>query len=370
MEVDLDALVRNARRLGGGAPSTTLLPMVKADAYGLGAVRVARALSRLNPYGFGVASAEEARELREAGIDGRVVVFFPWVEAETAAMLELGLDAAVLGIDSLERLDAALGRDGGRLDIHLEIDTGIGRAGLDASAARTWAPRVGEVLGQGRLRLASVFTHFFSGEDAEASRSQLERFERALAALRHAGVEPPLTHVANSDAAMSDPQYHSALVRPGIYLYGGRRGTDIPAAVEDPESVVRVRARALEVRELPAGATVGYGATYATRAKERIATLGIGYANGVPWRLSNRGQVIVGGVRAPIRGSVCMDVVAVDVSGVPGVEAGTIVTALGREGDEEIELREWAEGSGTIEYDVLTGLGRGLKKVYLEAEET
>ncbi len=340
--------------------------MVKADAYGLGAVEVARALDPLELYAFGVATPPEGAELRAAGIERRIVVFAPSASAEIPQLLEARLESAALSLASLTKLEAGGRAASTRIRVHVEVDTGMGRAGLPSADAGEWAPEVASILSRGGASLASVYTHFHSaGTDPAATALQLTRLRRAASTLETAGVEIPFLHAANSDAVMGDPQYHLGLVRPGIYLYGGRRGTGAAGAPADPESVARVRARVLEVRDLAPGSTVSYGATYATTGAERIATLGIGYADGLPWRLSNRGRVLVRGCRVPIRGSVCMDVTSVDVSGVPGVEAADVVTLLGRDGNEEIALAEFAETAGTIEYEVLTAIGRRLPRHYV-----
>ncbi len=342
------------------------VPMVKADAYGLGAIEVARALDRLEPYAFGVATPPEGAELRRSGIERRIAVFAPSAAAEISQLLEARLESAALSLASLAKLEAGARAASARMPVHLEVDTGMGRAGLPAAEAEAWTREVAAILSRGGVSLASVYTHFHSaGTDPAATSLQLTRLRRAASILEEAGVEVPFLHAANSDAAMGDEQYHLGLVRPGIYLYGGRRGAGAAGAPADPESVARVRARVLEVRDLAPGSTVSYGATYTTKRAERLATLGIGYADGVPWRLSNRGQALIRGVRTPIRGGVCMDVTSVDVSGAPGVEAADVATLLGRDGGEEIALADFAETAGTIEYEVLTAIGRRLPRHYV-----
>lgn len=362
IEVDLEAVRRNAARIAEHARPAGILPMIKADGYGLGALEIARTLAPLAPYGFGVATVEEGRELRKGGVTDRVIVFSPCAAIDGDALLEHGLETAVLGPDALERL-APLG-----LGLHVEIDTGMGRAGLRADLADRWAPRLAELIADG-ARLESAFTHFHSaGADGPATREQLSRFDRALAALAAAGVRVPVRHAGNSDAIAAASRYHLDLVRPGLYLYGGGRGGDPATGLPAPEPAVMVRARILEVRDLAPGSTVSYGATYVTAGPERIGTLGIGYADGLPWGLSNRGSVLIRGVRAPVRGAVCMDVTSVDVSDVPGVEPGEAATVFGMEEGGGIPLSELAAWAGTIEYDVLTGLGKRLPRVYLRGE--
>ena len=344
--------------------------MVKADAYGLGAIPVALTLDRLEPFAFGVATPREGAELRKGGIERRIIVFAPSATAETEELLEARLEGAALSLDSLRTLAARARAATARTCVHLEVDTGMGRAGLPAGDAGAWAPEVASVLSRGGISLGSVYSHFHTaGTDDAATRGQLASLRGAASRLEAAGVEVPLLHVANSDAVMRDRQYHLDLVRPGIYLYGGRRGTGPAGGPGDPEGVARVRARVLEVRDLAPGSTVSYGATYTTGDVERLATLGIGYADGLAWRLSNRGQALVHGNRVPIRGGVCMDVTSVDVSSVSGVEPSDAATLLGPDGAQEITLAEVAAVAGTIEYEVLTAIGRRLPRYYVSGAE-
>ncbi len=366
VEVDLAALRRNALRVKDYVKPARLLPMVKAGGYGLGAIPVAQTLRSLAPYAFGVATPAEGAQLRDAGIEDRIIVFSPLVGLDAPTLIARGLDAAVSSVASLHALADAGQELGATLDLHVEIDTGMGRSGLPFQSTSTWGADLSTRVGASGVRLASVFTHFHSaGLDGEATAAQLGRFDEAISSLEGLGVEVPLRHAANSDAVIRAEQYHLDLVRPGIYLYGGRRGRGLSGGLPDPEPVACVRARVLEVRELDPASTISYGAQYTTSGNERIATLGIGYADGFPWGASNRGSVIINGRRAPIRGAVCMDVTSVDVSLVSGVEAGTVATVLGAAANEEITLGELAEVGQTIEWDILTGLGPRLSRRYV-----
>ena len=339
--------------------------MVKANGYGLGAVEVAGALTRLEPYALGVATPGEGIELRDAGIEERIIVFAPGVIGEAEALLAGRLDISVFSLSSLRALDSRVRENGGSVGIHLEIDTGMGRAGFIASAAEEWVPQVAKIIERGGVCVESAFTHFHSAaEDGAVTAFQFKQFEASLTLLESAGVTVPLRHASNSDAILHDRQYHLDLVRPGIYMYGGRRGTGINGPLPDPKVVASVRARILEVRSLAAGATLSYGAKYVTRREESIATLGIGYADGIPWRPGSQGHAIVRGTRVPIRGSVCMDMTLLDVSAVSSVEPWSVVTLLGSEGDEEITLADLAEIGQTIEYEILTGFSQRVPRYY------
>jgi alanine racemase len=343
--VDLEALVANARTIQQRAPRSRLLPMVKADAYGLGAVPVARALERADPWGFAVATEREGRELREAGITRPILVMAP----QTAALDDVARAGLTPALGSAEQIDAWLALAPGR-PFHVEVDTGMARWGLG------W-----ESLGSAATRLAScpgfegVFTHFHSPWDDPASvREQWRRFEAALATL---ACRPPLVHAANSIASLEFPETVGDLARPGIFLYGGRAGA------LRPRPVAQWRARVLASRWVEPGATVSYGATYRAATRSCIATLAAGYADGLPRALSNTGAALVGGRRLPIAGRVTMDftmVAATDWEPRPG----DVATLIGTDGAESIELDDMAALAGTISYEILTGLGRRVTRVY------
>ena len=360
IEVDLGALRRNSRvisdRVGDGC---RLLPMVKADAYGVGMERVVRALRPLGPWGFGVATTAEGRAVRRTGWDGPVVVCAPTLPTDLASLVQERLEPVIPGIEAL--VACAEPHDREPLPVHLEVDTGMGRSGLDWASAAVWAPQVASVLSVGGLRLAGTMTHFHSADSAdEATRTQWSRMLAALESMRAAGVNPGLVHAANSAGAMLHPGVEADLVRPGLYLYGG--GSWDPAA----EPVVSVRARVLAVRDVPAGATVSYGATWTSDGPARLATLAIGYGDGLRRELSNRGRALIQGQTAPIRGVVCMDTVVVDVTGRDDVRTGDVATVLGRDGDASIGLAELARLCGTIDYEILTGLGDRLPRLEVD----
>ena len=271
-------------------------------------------------------------------------------------MIRLRAEPAISSLDDLEAFGEAAGAAGGGrpLPVHLEVDTGMGRAGLVAGERDGWIPELVGILAAHPLELASTFTHFHSAEsDEEATAAQAESLEATLADLEAAGVDPGLVHLSNSAAALRHPELSADLVRPGLFLAGGEGG----------EPVAAVRARVLDVREVPAGHTVSYGALYRTPAAARLATLGVGYGDGLRRELSDRGSALVAGRRVPIRGAVCMDVTVVDVTDVPGVRPGSVATVLGPAGGEEIPLEAMAGACGTIPYEILTGLGRRLPRV-------
>jgi alanine racemase len=343
VDVDLDAGVANARRIAE-VSGARLLPMVKANGYGLGAVPVVRALEPLDPWGFGVATVEEGAELRSAGVGRPVVVFTPVIAPWIEAMIRHDLRPVIGDIAALDRwLAAAPGRP-----FHIGIDSGMARAGIAHDDHAT--------LAAARERLAGVAayeglaSHFHSADtDAASMEVQDRRFHAAAAAL---GPRPPLVHMANSAAALQGRRFAADLVRPGIYLYGGCAG------VEAPRPVAALRAVTVAVRRIAPGASVSYGATWHATGPTRLATVAIGYADGVPRSLSNRGVVELGGARVPIRGRVTMDMILVEAP--DAVQIGDVATIFGG----LVTLDEQAELAGTISYELLTSLGRRVRRRY------
>jgi alanine racemase len=368
VEVDLPALRRNyqavQRTIG---TDVAIIVMVKADGYGLGADRVVRTLEPLGPWGYGVATTEEGIALRRAGVRRPVLVCEPLPPDSVQAAAAAGLTASISHLSQLERWAEAAARRPEGLDFHVEIDTGMGRCGLDWREASGW----GKVLRRYQdrdLRWTGVFTHFHSA-DAEAGSSSLTQWERFRAALEQLPVSRGelLVHASNSAATLRFPACLADAVRPGIYLYGGDPLPDLLREKGPPvQPVVSLRSRIVLVREVPLGTTVGYGATYRAQRRERWATLGIGYGDGLPRSLSNRGVALVRGRRVPMIGRISMDLVVVNVTGIADAEVGEIATLIGRDGDEEITLEEIAARAGTINHEILTGLGPRLPRVELD----
>lgn len=367
VEVDLDALRANAEHAHRAAgPAATLLPMVKANAYGLGMVPVARALADAFPglAGFGVAAVAEGEALREAGWAGRILVFSPAAASEYGRAARAGLTLCLSEVEAVRRWAACATEHGRRLAMHVEVDTGMGRAGFRWDAAAEWGPRVQQDAGEA-LIWEGVYTHLHSADEPDlgSSQEQLERFGRAVAALPPpaAGQPERLVHAANSAAALRLGRGYD-WVRPGIFLYGGRVGAEPPAPV------ATLRARLALVREVPRGTTLGYGATYAASRAERWGTLGIGYGDGLPRSLGpGGGGALVRGRRVPIIGRISMDMTVVDLTDVPEAAPGDVATLIGRDGAAEITLDETAGRAGTISYEILTGLAPRLPRVYLGA---
>ncbi|MGE0159075.1 MAG: alanine racemase [Gemmatimonadales bacterium] len=359
-----DALRRNYRRVRSSVgPGVGIIPMVKADAYGLGLREVVAALSPEGPWGWGVATVEEGVTLRELGVSSPVIVCSPAVGPSLREAVAADLQLSVSSVEALDALIEAAKAEGRVVKLHLDVDTGMGRTGFDWSKAAEWLPRVLAAPGA-HVEWVGCQTHLHSAdEDAVGAREQWARLEEVLgrAGERLSGLT---VHLLNSAGAFRMPEAAAGLpraaVRPGIFLYGGRIGEGLPV----PEPVISVHARVVHLRDADPGTTLGYGATYRARGPERWATLSIGYGDGLPRALGNRGRALVCGRAVPIIGRISMDMTVVDISGVPGVRSGDAATLVGSEGEEAITLDDVADLAGTISYEILTGLTRRLPRVW------
>ena len=346
VEIDLGALRRNAERIArqSGVP---ILPMIKADAYGLGAVHAARALEPLDPWGYGVATVDEGVALRTAGIARRIVVFTSLLGTD----LELARQASLT--PALGRRDAIAEWARTGEPWHLSIDTGMGRTGVRWDEVGA----LGDLLRQSPPE--GAYTHFHSaGRPDGSARAQEERFEAALAALP---ARPRVLHTENGVAAERRPRSRWSLVRPGIFLYG----VSFEGALVEAEPVVHVRARVVELRTRHDGETVSYDATWRAVGTRRVATLAIGYADGYRRALSNRGIALIGGRRTPVAGLVTMDMTMVDVTDVP-CAVGDVATLVGRDGGAQLTVSEVAREADVSPYELLTGLRTRMPHLHLE----
>ncbi len=385
LEIDMDALVANARLLAGLLPQGARLePVVKADAYGHGSVAVSRRLVEAGFTSLGVATFDEALELRQAGVDVPILILFP-IPAELAPdARRQGLSITAGDRDLLGRTLAALAAapeaavgasDGrsGRLSVHLEVETGLGRGGV----ALDEVARAAEAIeASPHTRLAGVWSHLQSAGDAGITALQDTRFGLAWRMLEAAGVTVPSRHLAASGALLAATSGTYDVARVGIAIYGY-----VPdGMVTSPESgtvvaglkpVMSLRARPIRVAWLEAGTGISYGPSFTTTRRSLIATLPLGYADGFPRSLSNKAHVLVRGMRAPQVGTVAMDALMVDVTDVPGpdVTIDDEFTLIGEEGGERITATDVARWGNTISHEVMAGMSGRLPRVYYAAAE-
>lgn len=364
-EISLEHLRHNVAELARAA-QVPIWAVLKADAYGHGAKAVARTLERAGAKGFCVALIEEGIELREAGIYAPILVMGSHYPNAWPELLRHQLTPVISRSDQIEALAEEVRERGApAFGVHLKIDTGMARLGVPFSELSSVA---GVLARHPELRLDGVMTHFASAEsDALFVAQQLELFEQGTALLARMGLPVRLRHAANTAAMLSHPAARLDLVRPGIGLYGMAPGV---AGVAGLRPAMRVRSEIISLRTLRPGASVGYGATFRAARESRIATIPMGYGDGLSRALSNRGHVLVRGRRAPIAGAVSMDLTSVDVTDIPGAAIGDEVVVLGSQegplGSDLISAEQIAAQAGTIAWEVLTGISRRVPRFYRE----
>lgn len=369
-EVDLAAIAANVQlacRLAG--PGVQVMAVVKADAYGHGAVPVASEALAAGATWLGVAIPEEAIPLRVAGLTGRILVLGPIPPEQVDLVAAYDLDQCVCDLAQVEALDRAARAHRRTLSVHLKVDTGMGRVGLRPREVRGVAEKIA---GLPSVRLVGLMTHFAEAEadPPDHAREQLARFAEVARDLAAAGIPIPLRHAANSAGLLCLPEARLDLVRPGIMLYGYHpRGR---GALPEPRlrPALRLRTAVSQVQTVARGDSISYGRTFVASRDTRVATLPVGYADGVGRLLSNRGQVLIRGRRVPIVGRVCMDMTMVDATDLPDVRVGDEGVLIGRQGDEEISADEVAALQGTISYEILSRIGPRVPRVYLPASRS
>jgi alanine racemase len=343
------------------SPQVKVMAVVKADGYGHGATLVAPIFQALGADWFGVATLDEALELRQAGINKPILLLTGAQGRDVATLLEYDISVAVLHREMA--LDLASALRVARLKVHLKVDTGMGRIGVLPCDLPAFLEVLRELPG---LVLEGVFSHFANADrvDRPFSDVQLRIFEDAVSTTRAAGFDPPLVHLANSAGAWARPETHFTMVRPGIVLYGVEpAGTPMPGL----RPVMRMTTQILQIKSLPPEVPVSYGQTFVTQRPSRIAVIGIGYSDGYDRSLSNRGFVLVHGRRAPIVGAICMDLTMIDVTDVPAAQLGDEVVLWGEQGGAAIGAKEVGAWQDSVSYEVLTRLGKRVPRLITES---
>jgi alanine racemase len=384
-EVSLGALEHNLRAIRRHINSSSrrggrkVLAVVKANAYGLGAVPVAKSLAKAGADWFGVTCTAEGAELREAGIRQPILVLTGFWPGEERRLLEYRLTPTITECEQLrllERVAASLSSARGQrarrgpVGIHLKIDTGMNRLGISASDAECFARALGDCP---HLRLEGTFTHFASAEvfTSGQTEAQQKRFSEALERLRARNLQPGLVHLANSAAVAARPETWADMVRPGAILYGYHQFYDPAERKKEVEaklplqSALSLRTRIISLRDVAPDEGVGYNARFVARRTSRIAVLAAGYADGLPRSLGNRGRVIVRSQFAPLVGTISMDLAMVDVTAIEGVRLGDVVTIYGADGPAAQHVSEVAQELGTVTSDLLCALGKRVPRFYL-----
>ena len=364
--VDLDALIYNVTQFRNVlAPGCEVMPVIKANAYGHGAVETAKALLRHGITRVAVVSVEEGVTLRQAGITASILVLGPLFRQQIQDLLAHQLTAVVSDSTVLLQLAQAATALNHPYPVHLKVETGMGRLGLTQAELVTLI-RSGSF--PPSLRLEGLMTHLadVDGETTDVTEQQLVRFSQAIDTVKACGVPVPLIHAANSGGAVRFPQAQFSMVRPGIMLYGYHT---LPACVEVPtlKPVLQLRTCVAQMRTLQPGHGLSYNGTFIARRPTRVAILPIGYADGLNRRLSNRGQVLIHGQRANIIGLVCMDMVMIDITDIEGVIVEDEVIVIGRQGQEQITATEVATWTDTIPYEVLCSIGPRVPRRYFSS---
>jgi alanine racemase len=360
VEINPTALTHNIRAFQSLLrPETTLMAVIKADAYGHGAVRVAQWAKELGVHYFGVATIPEGIELREAGIMQPITILgAAQSRSQVEAIAQWQLEPTLCTLEQALLFSKILSEP---LLVHLKIDTGMARLGYPWQQGEVFIKQVQDLP---RLEIASVYSHLATADSPDPSfmKEQQRRFDGAIERSKALGITIPMLHLSNSAGTLSSPVFHYDMVRLGLSLYGiypGPQFKDVIAL----EPVMQVRARITQVKKLAAGVGVSYNHRFVTPSEMQVAVVGIGYADGVPRNLSNYMEVLVRGKRVKQLGAITMDQLMIDVSEVPEVQVGEVVTLLGCDRDEVILAEEWADLLGTIPYEIVCGFQQRLPRI-------
>ena len=366
VEIDLARLRRNLQLIRRELPpAVKLMAVVKDEAYGHGARDVARIALEEGAWGFGLSTLEEAMHLRDGGIAAPLLLLGERQEAELDWCVAHDLTVCVNEPQTVRSLARIAGGFGKCVPVHLKLNTGMSRYGVRWDEAR---PLLEQILAEKSLRLEGVMTHFAQSDEVDKTFANLQiaRFDEVLGHLEQAGVSVELKHLCNSGGLLDLPHAHRDLIRAGILMHGVFPST-VCRKIPGIEPVMSVKARVAAIQKVKAGETVGYGMRYAASAERRIAVLPIGYGDGFP-RVRNEGAVLIHGRRAPLVGGVAMDAITVDITDIPGVQMWDEAVVMGRQGGEEISVRDLAKLKNSVTYDVLTSWRLRLRRQCVNAE--
>jgi alanine racemase len=361
-EVDLGALEFNYRQIQKRIPGEVkLLAVVKADAYGHGAIPVSLRLEKLGVEYLGVAIPEEGVELRRGGVKAPILVLGGLYGGEVEEIFRFHLTPVIFEKDSLKLLFHEAERRRRKVKVHLKVDTGMGRLGVPLSL---WPDFLKEVKRFPELEVEGILSHFsMTDEEKGYTQNQWRAFQKAVAIAEEMGISHQYLHMASSATITAFPTYYAKLVRPGIMLYGS-----YPSPTFRPllplKPVMTLKTRIHFLKPVPSGTRISYGGTFTAERDSLIATLPVGYADGYSRHLSNCGEVLIHGKRAPVVGKVCMDFIMVDVTDIPRVSVGDEVILMGRQGREQITVEEIAKKINTISYEVFCLIGKRVPRIY------
>lgn len=364
-EVNLNALVHNFEAARRHIPQgVQMAAVIKADGYGHGAVRIARELTGKADR-FAVATTDEAVQLREAGIRTPIFLLSPTPEACFFELLRYDIEATVASVSEAEAICSYAAGRGKEASLHIAVDTGMGRLGLPYETAAEDIARIAALPGG---HLVGLFSHFAAADTVDTAYADLQakRFFKVTEEVSRRGISIPLRHISNSAALMGRGDYYD-MVRQGVILYGLMPSSEVDMKAIDPlEPVMSLKTHVTFIKTVPAGTPISYGMTYVTPKPMRIATLAIGYADGFPRGLSNKGYVLLHGQKAPVVGRVCMDQVMVDVTDIPEAREWDVATIIGREGELSVTADDIAAMTGTIGYEIVCLIAPRVPRVYIK----
>lgn len=369
VEVDLKAIAHNIRELRRITnPKARIMAVVKANAYGHGMIEVARQSLENGAEALGIANIEEGIQLRKAGIDAPVLIFGYTPPTHAKRLIEFDLTQTVYSYETSRALSEALSAYGKKIKVHIKVDTGMGRLGLLRGIKNNSLSEAESISRLPMLELEGVYTHFATADKSDRfyAGKQFEIFMDFLNQLRIAGLEIPVTHAANSAAIINMPETHLNMVRAGISIYGLYTSEEVDRSIINLKPAMELKTKIIHLKKVPAGFKVGYGTTYETEKPTTIATVSIGYADGLNRLLSSKGRMLVcGGQSAPIVGRICMDMTMLDVGEIPGIVMEEEVVVLGKQGNASISVDEIASTINTINYEVVSTIMERVPRIYV-----
>lgn len=365
-DIDLDAIRHNMEEMHRLTdPNTKLMAVIKTDGYGHGAIPIARELEAVDyVYGYAVATEEEALALRADGIGKPILILGYTFPEQYEALLQARITPAIFTLESARLLSETAERLNTTAHVHIKLDTGMGRVGFLVSEES--ADVIAQIAKLPHIMIEGMFTHFARADETDktSANRQLSDFLHMADMLEERGVHVPLKHCSNSAGILDLPQANLDIARAGITLYGLHPSEEVHLERMDMRPAMSLKSQVVHVKTLPAGYGISYGATYVTETERRIATIPVGYGDGYARSLSNKGNVLIRGRRAPICGRICMDQFMVDVTDIPEVCVGDVVTLIGTDDGEQITLEELGEKSGRFNYEFACDLGKRIPRIF------
>ncbi len=373
VEIDLDNLEKNINNIKNWVNGSQIIAVIKANAYGHGAIELAKFYEGLGLDFLAVSNSREALELRRAKISCKILILGYTDPLEAEFLADNNISQSVFSYDYAQKLSDALKNSKKTLNIHIKLNTGMNRLGFNAQKDDNITDIL-KTLSLDNLDFEGIFTHFAAADgdgDANGSytKSQFDFFQNICKSIEEKGFSPKIRHCCNSAATLSKPQYHLDALRPGIILYGLKPDRKFPLPFE-LFPAMSFKAVVTEINHLAKGNRASYGLTYKAKKDMKTATICVGYADGYPRALSNSGEVLIKGKRCPIIGRVCMDQLIADISGLEKVSVGDEVVLFGKQGDEEISVDEIAQKCETINYEIICGISRRVPRYYKKQNET